>query len=860
MGISRYPRFGHRIAPFTLADVLKVPIPQSLKVEALPRGLKLYELDETVWGLLTVEICQQLSEAVVEQVRIGLPTLPDELKHRHLPLPSLNIELEALDIEARTYNCLFHAKFGENPQYFSKYTIGQLIKLSGFGAKCLVDLLSSLESMRHIRGKSEFISEEVNEIGLDVTTETLQTLLKRRAYGIKGVPHDVYRRSLPKLPDGMKLDDLELKFRTYNCLKEAGYLKRPQLLSGLPVTQLLAIRGFGIDSLIDLLTSLQPFIITNRRNPHTKTPSKGNLKGKRTQQRLFLAQQELNFPTTKEVTNEDVVREAKRLQRLSDLKNIRRDDPRLWQLLRAVDVNAKNAFEVAERLIAGLNVSVNSAATVQQLRDLQKRIRALSRMTLDEEVGELIGDVGSERNRMIIARRFAWDGGEGATLQEVGDSLGITRERVRQVCDRLTKRLEGKLVFTPALDRALKFVSSHLPGAADEIESKFISEGLTKGEFRLEGVLSAAEMFGRNVPFIITKVGGKRLALAPDMENIAGVISQASRRAIEHWGVSTVADVAARATERAGTSIDADLVIHVLSEKSDFRWLDESGGWFWLSSVPRNRLLNQIEKVLSVAERIDVTELRAGVSRHHRMKGVAPTKRVLLELCKQTSLYRVEGSTVIADPPLNWEETISDIEQFMVLTLKEHGPVMRRSEFEKLCIDLGINRVTFYAYLKYSPVIMKYAIGVYGLRGVQVLPGVIESLKPDFRQRQGRVLMDYGWTLEGKVWIGYKISEAMIKSGVVGVPGAIKRFVAGEFILKTEDGLQIGRLVARDSNAWGLGTFFRRRGGEVGDYLVILIDQAIKEATVYIGDENLLDEFQPGDESIETPQVCELVP
>jgi hypothetical protein len=658
----------------------------------------------------------------------------------------------------------------------------------------------------------------------------------------------------------MKLDDLELRFRTYNCLKEAGYLKRPQSLSGLPVRELLAIRGFGIDSLIDLLTSLQPFIITNRQSPQIPTRSKGNLKGKKSQQRLFLAQQELNYIPTNEVTKEDVVREAKRLQRLSDLKKIRRDDPRLGQLLRAIDVNARNAFEVTERLISGLNVSVNPTITVQQLRDLQKRIRALSRLTLDKEVSEFTAEVGSERNRTIVARRFAWDGSEGATLQEVGDSLGITRERVRQVCGRLTKWLEGKVPFAPALDRTLKFVSGHLPGAADEIEAKLISEGLTKAGFRLEGVLSAAEMFGRSIPFIISKVGGKRLALTPDMEDIAGVILQTARRAIEHWGVSTVADVAARAAERAGTSIDTDLVIHVLSEKADFRWLDEPGGWFWLSSAPRNRLLNQIEKVMSVAGRIDVVELRAGVSRSHRMKGVAPTKRVLLELCKQTSLYRVEGSTVIADPQPTWEEIISDVEQFMVLILKEHGLVMRRSEFEELCVNLGINRTTFYAYLKYSPVITKYAIGVYGLRGAQVPPGVVESLKPDFRQRQGRVLMDYGWTPEGSVWVGYKVSESMIRSGVIGVPSALKRFVAGEFILKTEDGLQIGRLVVKESSAWGLGTFFRRRGGEVGDYLVILIDQTAKEATVHIGDENLLDEFQPGGETTETPQVCELIP
>lgn len=859
MGISRYPRPGHRVAPFTLTDVLDVSIPRSLKVEGLTRDIKLCNLDETTWRQFDVEACKQLSEAVVEQVRFVLPTLPERLSIRHLPVTSGFIELEFLELEARTYNCLFRAGFGENSHYFNEYTIGKLIKLKGFGARCLIDLLTSLESVNPTGEQSAFVPSEVGEINTEVTPETLQTLVTRRAGGIKTVPQHICEQTLPKLPDGMKLNDLELKLRTYNCLKDAGYINRLQSLGGKPISQLLKIWGFGSDCLIDLLTSLQPFLTYVKQISQNKSANKSNFKSKRSKGRLFLAHQELDFITAKKVSNEDVIREAKRLQRLSDIKKIRRDDLRLGQLLRAIDINAKNALEVADRLVNGAHVPVNSAATFQQLRELQKSVRALSKLTLEEEIIGLLIGMGSERDQMIVTRRFGWDGGEGATLQEVGDSLNLTRERVRQVCNRLTRQVKEKTFFAPALDRALRFVSRHIPGTADEIELKLITEGLAKSHFRLEGILNIVELLGRSVPFAITKVGGKRLVLPPNMENVTNVISQIARRAIEHWGVTTIADVAAQASERTDIPINTDLVRNVISEKEDFQWLDEASGWFWLSSVPRNRLLNQIEKILSVAEKIDVSELRTGVSRHHRMKGVAPTKQVLLELCRQTPWCRVEGSMIITDSPPNWEETLSDIEQFMVLVLKEHGPVMRRSRFEELCLDLGINRVTFYAYLKYSPVITKYAISVYGLRGVAVPPGVIESLKPDFSGRRGRVLMDYGWTSKGKVWIGYKVSETMIKSGVIVVPGAMKRFIAGDFTLKTEDGLQVGRLVVKDSSAWSLGPFFRRRGGEVEDYLVILIDLSNREATIYIGDESLLDDFRTDEESIDSSQIGELV-
>lgn len=859
MGISRYPRPGHRIAPLTLTDILDVSVPHSLNVDGLPRDIKLFNLDETIWNRVDAEACRQLAEAVVEQVRLVIPTLSDKLKNRHLPLSSSCIEVEFLELEARTYNCLFRAKFKENPHYFNEYTLGRLLKLRGFGALCLVDLLTSIESLNSGGGQIAFLSEEVEKVDLEATPETLRILLALHASGINRVPKEVYEKSLPKLPDEIRLDDLELKLRTLNCLKDAGYSNKLQRLSGKQISQLLEIRGFGINCIIDLLGSLKPFLTNAKQPPQNELTHKGNLKGQKSLRRLFLAQQVLDSIPAKKITNEDVIREAKRLRRMHEIKKIRRDDLRLGQLIRSIDISAKNVFEVAHRLVSGIYVPVNSAATTQRLKELRKNIRTLFKMTLEEEIKGLLVGVGSQRNQSIIARRFGWDGSEGATLQEVGHSLGLTRERVRQVCNRLTSQLEGKTFFTPALDRALKFISHHSPEAADEIELKLTAEGLVKAHFRVEGILNAAELLDRSAPFVITKVGGKRFVLAPNMENVTNVIAQTARRAIEHWGVTTIADVAAQATERTNISIDAHFVRHILSEKEDFQWLDEIGGWFWLSSVPRNRLLNQIEKILSVAERIDISELRIGVSRHHRMKGVAPPKRVLLELCRQTSWCGVENSTVFANPPLNWEDTLSDIEQFMVLVLKEHGPVMQRSKFEDLCLDLGINRVTFYAYLKYSPVLTKYAISVYGLRGIQVPPGLIESLKPDFSLRRGKVLIDYGWTSEGNIWIGYKISEAMLKSGVIGVPGAMKRFVVGEFNLKTEDDLQVGRLVVRESNAWGLGPFFRRRGGEVDDYVVILLDTPNQVATVYIGDESLLDDFQTGEESIDLSPAGDLV-
>ncbi|HSF23096.1 MAG TPA: hypothetical protein VLE20_02635, partial [Blastocatellia bacterium] len=182
-----------------------------------------------------------------------------------------------------------------------------------------------------------------------------------------------------------------------------------------------------------------------------------------------------------------------------------------------------------------------------------------------------------------------------------------------------------------------------------------------------------------------------------------------------------------------GTVVPVEFVALVLQDRPDFFWLDESTGWFWLRSVPRNRLLYQIEKIMAVADRIEVSELRGGLSRFHRLKGFAPPRRVLLELCRQLPEYTVENNVIVADPPLDWTVVLSEVEQLMVRVLRQAGSVLQTPTFEAICLTAGLNRATFWMYLQYSPIIERYSKGVYGLRGAEIPPGAIASLTPKRR-------------------------------------------------------------------------------------------------------------------------------
>ena len=63
---------------------------------------------------------------------------------------------------------------------------------------------------------------------------------------------------------------------------------------------------------------------------------------------------------------------------------------------------------------------------------------------LQDKVGGLL-DVLDDREKKIISQRFGFDGGRLKTLEEVGEKLGVTRERIRQLQNSALSKLRRAL-------------------------------------------------------------------------------------------------------------------------------------------------------------------------------------------------------------------------------------------------------------------------------------------------------------------------------------------------------------------------------------------------------------------------------
>jgi hypothetical protein len=162
-----------------------------------------------------------------------------------------------------------------------------------------------------------------------------------------------------------------------------------------------------------------------------------------------------------------------------------------------------------------------------------------------------------------------------------------------------------------------------------------------------------------------------------------------------------------------------EFVAGILQTRKDFAWLDSGPEhqWFWLPSIPRNRLINRVAKVLAVSPEIHISQLSAAVA---RTRGLDPPQAVLLEFCRQLRNCRVKGSMVSASRPINRERQLSNTEFLMFNVMRKHGPLLEWGRFESLCKAAGINSDAFTVFMASSPIIVRYARGVYGLVGAKV--------------------------------------------------------------------------------------------------------------------------------------------
>ncbi|MDH3746951.1 MAG: hypothetical protein OER97_01995 [Gammaproteobacteria bacterium] len=636
-----------------------------------------------------------------------------------------------------------------------------------------------------------------------------------------------------KWPEGLNPLVLPFSTRTKNCVRDANLNEDGQALIDLKFGELLSVPGMGPRSALDLVSTLEAAM-----HIVTTVPS-------------------MSGDLAPEIERDNVLLEIYEQAEGLAIDEISSRDPRFR------DVMPPGTGTLSDRLdrlsmIAEPELFLREAKILgMALPEIKHRADELAAEPLDvslRRLFELLSNLKGDRIDVLIDR-FGWAGIPPITLEDAGQRLHITRERIRQIQKKIYSKFPDHPLFLPQLRKAISSLNTFVPAKIDVTRLYLKAEGITTKAFDPRSVIAAASDCGIECSIQIQSVRGKKLVVSEKQKAAAQSLIKFARKQVGASGATNVSEVVEQVLQE-GFQITEKDALRLLRAHEIVSFLADD--WFWIPSMPaaRNRMRNVARKMLAVTSPMRIPDIRGGLRRVYFFRnssGTAkswplrvPPTNVLTEFFKQHSEFEVDKEgRAYAVENLDYRKELWEPEQIFVDALRSTpSSVLDRQSLLRECRDRGLNDNSFGISTSYSPILSHVDLNIWTLRGVDVNPAAVEALRVAnaLRPREKR-LQDYGWTTDGKIWIATRIPE-LYESYICGCPGAVVRFLQGRrFRALGEDGLDYGTIGFSESHgtSYGYNPFLRRVGAEQGDILISEFDLNADIATLKIGDFELLD-------------------
>lgn len=634
-------------------------------------------------------------------------------------------------------------------------------------------------------------------------------------------------------PTGLNPDSVAWSVRTRNCLVQQGIAQNTSTLTSITFGELLKIPNMGVKSALDFASTLEGVIAATSNAAGVTDPYESG-PGEAESLRAYLL----------EITGHPW------------LSQISGHDPRFRH---ALPISDRNLLEQIEELI-GRDESLEDLPALQVLAGAAAQVIAIAErlepMFLEDALSELLETTttASGDRLHVLLDRFGWSGRKQITLEEAGQRLGVTRERVRQVQSRAEKKLPDHEIYMPAVDRALMIMATNAPLPVQEAAELLKSARVTRGLFDVEALLKVAESFNKEIQLSVDSSGSQRILVKNNVGPTVQAITRIARILAGKSGVTSIFQVHEKLAE-SHSNVDESSLRKTLHACQNVSFLTDD--WFYVTDIKdgRNRLFNVTAKMLSVTPRLTVRSIRDGVKRTFRWRTlsnkrysdiVLPPVDVIKRYLEVHSAFRVDGENVEAAVPYDYLNELGQTERVMYEVLRESPTgVLDRGAFARACVRRGMNENTFSIYSSYSPILEHPAPGTWVLRGTAVSAAALEAVRlaTGIKPREKRVL-EYGWSEEGQLWLAIRVPFIGKNSLVVGIPGAIRRYIAGhdyEVRSKEIDSAYGKIVVQEDGTSYGYGPFIMRNGVDEDDVLLAEFNLAKKTVGLSLAVDEVLD-------------------
>src|SRR5699024_7906792 len=136
---------------------------------------------------------------------------------------------------------------------------------------------------------------------------------------------------------------------------------------------------------------------------------------------------------------------------------------------------------------------------IDKIDQLLLEVKNIFKLTLEEELKDIIQTVTSKRDAEIYLKRYGWDGEGQKTLEEVGDLYGLTRERARQISKKIDKIFETdqSSIFAPILNSVTSVMAEITPCTVSDLQKSLKEKNIIDSTFQISGLIYAVSILNQ---------------------------------------------------------------------------------------------------------------------------------------------------------------------------------------------------------------------------------------------------------------------------------------------------------------------------------------------------------------------------
>jgi len=442
--------------------------------------------------------------------------------------------------------------------------------------------------------------------------------------------------------------------------------------------------------------------------------------------------------------------------------------------------------------------------------------RALEYECLDDEIRHVVASL-SERERLILTNRYKID--RPSTLEVIGKQLGITRERVRQIQQKVQRKLVARirrstLFYSNVALYVLRALKDHATLAT--WTKQLVDIGILKDPQSLEVLIVIARATNSSeLTLPVEFVQSLEVHVPQRVLAATKPVLEKARKVCRTCGAVRVLSL----TNEQTSEEDVEQILRL----NGFEEL--LAGWWTrvtMECVPER----VATKVVTYCGPVSPSSMRNALRRHlSRFQLPAPPSELLAKLLERRGNFTVINGLIYLAKPPTAKPGLTGPERVFLDMVLSNGPIVSFETVHHKLLEAGLSTASVTSVLKYSPIVQKISVALYSLLGAKYDETDVQEAQaqltripanPTLRARSDGVIE---FEINAGPWLEY---GGVLASG----PASSLR---GEWKL-ISNGAESGRLVIDGNFVRGLSQISKGLGIVPGDRIRIDFNTWTREA------------------------------